>query len=277
MEPMTIAVVQMNSVLDAETNLIKLSAMIEEGKQKGADTFFLPECFLSMSNGTERTPFLVTNPGEWYRRIQNLAKDHHVNLIGGSAAAVETPEDVLNPNAKILNRAYNFDKQGVDLGHYDKIHLFACDLPEKKIFESKTYTSGNELKMISVPDNNSQSLKIGMNICFDLRFSEQALALRKQGAQILTYGSAFTVPTGEMHWHVLLRARAIESQCFVVAAAQWGFHNEKIQTYGHSLVVDPWGKVLMDLGNGEKVGVVKISINEISLARQSILMSRGDL
>ena len=113
-----------------------------------------------------------------------------------------------------------------------------------------------------------------MGICFDMRFSELGLHYRMNGAEILTFPAAFTVPTGKAHWHTLLRARAIENQCFVIAAAQWGVHNEKIQTFGHSLVVDPWGDVLLDLTEGEKVGVVDLDFERINFIRHSVLMNR---
>lgn len=261
---MKIGVIQLTSLLDAQHNLNVIENLILEGKKSGADIFFLPECFLSMSDGSAPTPHLVEKNNQWYKKIQELASKHQVALIGGSAATVNPA----NPE-KVINRAYNFDQTGKDLGSYDKIHLFACDLPNKKISEGRIYAEGNESKVIEV--NN---VLVGMNICFDLRFSEMALAYRQLGCQILTYASAFTVPTGRAHWHTLLRARAIESQCFVVASAQWGHHNDKIQTFGHSLVIDPWGDILLDLQDGEKVGVVDLNLERITEVRQSVLMRR---
>ncbi len=261
---MKIGVIQICSEFDANVNLKKIENFIIEGKKENAEMFFLPEAFLSMTDGMNPTPFLVNRGNEWYEKIHNLAKLHKVALIGGSAATVN-PES----NEKVINRAYNFDKNGNDLGHYDKIHLFACDLPDKKISEGRIYAHGSDEKLIEC-----EKIKIGLNICFDLRFSEMALSYRKQGAQILTYASAFTVPTGKAHWHTLLRARAIESQCFVVASAQWGHHNDKIQTYGHSLVIDPWGDILLDLQDGEKVGVIDLNFSKIDLIRKSVLMQR---
>ena len=107
-----------------------------------------------------------------------------------------------------------------------------------------------------------------------MRFSEMGLHYRMNGAEILTYPAAFTVPTGKAHWHTLLRARAIENQCFVIAAAQWGSHNDKMQTYGHSLVVDPWGEILLDLAEGISVGVVDLDFAKVDLVRHSVLMNR---
>lgn len=258
---MKIAVVQLTSVLDYQTNLATIRRLLKEAKEQGAQAAFLPEVFYSMSDGVTPTPYLVEEGNEHYNQIKKLATDFEMGLVGGSAATLL--------NGKIVNRAYNFDKYGVDLGHYDKINLFACDLPNKKISEANNYTAGSEYKMIEI-----DSHKVGLGICFDMRFSELGLHYRQKGAEILTYPAAFTVPTGKAHWHTLLRARAIENQCFVVAAAQWGTHNEKMQTYGHSLVIDPWGDILLDLAEGEKVGVVDLDFPKIDLIRHSVLMNR---
>jgi predicted amidohydrolase len=258
---MKIAVLQITSELDYKKNLATIEKLILEGKEKGAEAFFLPEVFYSMSDGQTSTPYLIEQNNEHYKNIQALAAKNKIALIGGSAATLL--------NGKVVNRAFNFDESGKDLGYYDKIHLFACDLPDKKLSEAKTYTAGSEYKLVQY-----KNIKIGLGICFDVRFSEQALFYRNSGAHILTYPAAFTVPTGKAHWHTLLKARAIENQCFVVASAQWGFHNEKIQTYGHSLIIDPWGEILVDLKEGVSVGVAEIDLEKINYIRHSVLMNR---
>jgi predicted amidohydrolase len=258
---MKIAVIQLTSALDYKTNLEKIHGYLKEAKSLGAVAAFLPEVFYSMSDGNSSTPFLIEEGNEHFFNIKKLASENEIALIGGSAAT--------RFNGNVVNRAFNFDKAGNDLGHYDKIHLFACDLPDKKLSEAKTYTAGSEYKLVEF-----DGVKVGLGICFDVRFSEQALFYRKSGAHILTFPAAFTVPTGKAHWHTLLRARAIESQCFVVASAQWGHHNEKIQTYGHSLVIDPWGEILLDLAEGEKFGVVELNLEKIEYIRHSVLMNR---
>ena len=258
---MKVAVVQLTSDLDYKKNLDVIDSLIKEGKKQGAEAFFLPEVFYSMSDGNTSTPHLIEEKNEHYKNIQNLAKNNQVALIGGSAATLL--------NGQVVNRAFNFDHNGNDLGHYDKIHLFACDLPNKKLSEAKTYTAGSEYKLVQY-----KNIKVGLGICFDVRFSEQALYYRNQGAHILTFPAAFTVPTGKAHWHTLLRARAIENQCFVIAAGQWGYHNEKIQTYGHSLIIDPWGDILVDLKEGVGVGVADLDLDKIDFIRHSVLMNR---
>lgn len=258
---MKIAVLQLTSILDYKANLEVIRSQLKEAKAQGAEVFFMPEVFYSMSDGQTPTPYLVQEGNEHYKEIQKLSTDFGMAQIGGSAATLL--------NGKVVNRAYNFDKNGLDLGHYDKINLFACDLPNKKISEAKNYTPGTEYKIVEI-----DSKKVGLGICFDMRFSEMGLHYRMNGAEILTFPAAFTVPTGKAHWHTLLRARAIENQCFVVAAAQWGTHNDKIQTYGHSIVIDPWGDVLLDLEEGVKVGVVDLDFSKIELIRHSVLMNR---
>lgn len=259
---MKVAVLQLRSVLDFRTNLETIREMLKEAKSKGAVAAFLPEVFYSMGDGQTSTPYLVEEGNEHFEQIRKLSTDFQMALVGGSAAT--------NLNGKVVNRAYNFDKNGKNLGHYDKINLFACDLPDKKLSEAKTYTAGNETKMIEVDGH-----KVGLGICFDMRFSEMAHNYRMNGAEILTFPAAFTVPTGRAHWHTLLRARAIENQCFVIAAAQWGKHNDRMETYGHSLVVDPWGDVLLDLQEGEKMGVVDLDFSRIDYIRKSVLMNRS--
>lgn len=143
------------------------------------------------------------------------------------------------------------------------MHLFDSELENGPVIrESETIEPGNHI----LPPFNTSVGKIGSMICFDLRFPEIALSLRRQGAEILLYPSAFTVPTGKAHWLPLLRARAIECQCYVIAAAQVGKHNEKRESYGHSIVIDPWGEVVAELG-GEGKGEPEVVLAEIDLER----------
>ncbi|PIK13877.1 nitrilase-related carbon-nitrogen hydrolase [Halobacteriovorax sp. JY17] len=262
---MKVAIIQMTSVLDFRENLKKIETFLKEidGKEVGA--VFLPECFYSMSNGRGATPYLVEFENEHYENIRALSTKYKVALLGGTAATLV--------DGKVINRAYNFSAQGEDLGHYDKNHLFSCDFVRdgnrKKINEGDVYTPGTESKLLEF-----DSMKIGLGVCFDLRYSEMSLAYRMSGAQILTFSSAFTIPTGKAHWHTLLRARAIESQCFVIASAQWGENNEIISTYGHSLIVDPWGEVLVDAKEGEGIFIQKIDFKKISEVRSQVIMGR---
>lgn len=258
-----VGVIQLTSVLDYRENLKKIASFLEEAKTLGTTHIFLPEVFYSISNGLIPTPYLVKKGNEHYQNIQNLAKKFNVFLLGGSAATV-----CPTPN-KSFNRAYFFSPKGIDLGHYDKINLFSCDFVKdgerKKINEGRLYKSGTKLKIIE-----AGKLKIGASICFDLRFPQLYQQYVNKGAHVMTVSSAFTKKTGQAHWHTLLRARAIECQSFVVASAQWGDHNERISTYGHSLIIDPWGEILTDAGEGEKLIHATIDLSKIKEVRKMV-------
>ena len=261
---MKIAVIQIRSVLDPEANLGTIRKFLKEAKAEGAKAAFLPEAFYSMSDGTKPTPYLVEENNEHYEKIRNLATESGLYILGGSAAT--------NLNGKVMNRSYNFAPDGTDLAYYDKMNLFRVDLSKHPsntvIDEARVYTCGNTPKLISV-----EGFKIGLAICFDLRFPEMFRSYSAQGANVLSISSAFTVPTGKAHWHTLLRARAIENQSYVIASGQWGQHNEKLSTFGHSLVIDPWGEVLADAGEGEKIIYADLSLEKIEAvrARMSVL------
>ncbi len=256
---MRIGVLQICSVQDYRQNLEKIKKFLIEAKGLGAEAVFLPECFYSMGDGSASTPYLVEGKNEHFQNISKLASEFSLYILGGSAATKE--------GDKIYNRNFNFDPQGNLIDIYDKIHLFACEIGAKKVDEGKLYQKGSKEKIIQVKD-----LKIGLSICFDLRYPQMYQNYSKAGANLLTISSAFTVPTGKAHWHTLVRARAIENQCFVVASAQWGVHNERVTTFGHSLVVDPWGEILMDLGDGEKIQVVDLNLEKITEVKKRIYM-----
>jgi predicted amidohydrolase len=264
---MRIGLIQLTSVLDYRENLKKIRSFFSKANAEGVEALFLPECFYSMSDGTRPSPFLIEEKNEHYQNIKSLALESKIYLLGGSAAT-ENPK-----GEKVLNRCYNFSPNGEDLGHYDKNHLFSCDLSQhqskKVINEADIYAEGEGLKLIEI-----KKMRLGLSICFDLRFPEVAREYSGPNfrANTLSYSSAFTIPTGKAHWHTLLRARAIENQCFVVAAAQWGTHNERIQTFGHSLIIDPWGEVLADAGEGEK-----LIFADFDFTRQEEIRSRLDV
>lgn len=256
---MKVAIIQLCSKNEAEKNLAVIDRLLEN---IGAEIAFLPESFLSMSDGKKATKDLITNENSFLAQLKALAIKHKIALIGGSAAT-------LGNNGEILNRAYNFSSEGKDLGAYDKNHLFACDLGDRVVTESEIYTPGTGQHIV-----RHGVWKIGIGICFDIRFSDHALRYIHQGCQILTFASAFTIPTGQAHWHILNRARAIEGQCYVISAAQVGKHNERVSTYGHSLVVDPWGEILLDLGETPNtVGVVDLDIELVNRTRRKVLMN----
>ena len=263
---MKVGVIQLQSVLDPQVNLATIRKFLLKAKEEKAQAVFLPEVFYSISDGTKPTPYLVEANNEHFEAIRALARDSGLYILGGSAAT--------NLDGKVLNRSYNFDPQGNDLAFYDKMNLFSCDLskhPSNQIIdEGKVYTRGNKPQLIDV-----EGFKIGLSICFDLRFPELFRAYSSQGANVLSISSAFTVPTGKAHWHTLVRARAIENQCYVIASAQWGKHNEKLSTFGHSLIVDPWGEVLADAGEGETIIFGELDLERVKSVRERLDVLRN--
>ncbi len=257
-----VAALQMCSVLDFEKNLKKIRQLFVEAKILGATHIFLPESFYSLSDGLTPTPYLVEeSKGEHFENIKKLATASGLYVLAGSAAT--------KIGDKIYNRSYNFAPDGTDLGIYDKRNLFSCELEKngqvQKIDEGVIYSRGSQAKMITAGE-----LKIGLSICFDLRFPALYQEYALNGCNVLSISSAFTIPTGRAHWHTLVRARAIENQCFVVASAQWGMHNDRVSTYGHSLIVSPWGDILGDAKENERVIVADLDLEEIPRIRKSV-------
>jgi deaminated glutathione amidase len=246
-----IALFQSNSGIDPEANAQALVAAIDEASAGGAEIVFTPE----MSGLLDRDSVRATKS---LRREENdgvlaavceAAKRNHIWVSVGSLA-------VLAEDGKVANRAFVIDREGQIRGRYDKIHLFDVDLPTGESWrESNVYAAGQGVVLV----NGTPVGKLGLTICYDLRFPSLFARLAESDADVISVPAAFTVPTGHAHWHVLLRARAIEAGLFVVAAAQVGRHEDGRQTFGHSLVVDPWGEVLLDMG--DEVGVVFADID----------------
>ena len=262
---MKIAIIQICSGYGPQENLKKINDFIQKAKKESEiEAVFLPEVFYSMSDGTKATEYLVEDRNEHFNAISRLAKDNGVYLIGGSAAT--------KTHGKITNRVYNFSPEGELLNTYDKMHLFRVDLSvdssKTVIDEASVYDSGNEPQLLNIDEWN-----IGLAVCFDVRFPELFRKYFTAGANLLSISAAFTVPTGKAHWETLLRARAIENQSYVVASAQWGEHNEKIKTYGHSLIINPWGEVIGDAGEGEGFICAQLQMDEVRKIRSRMDVS----
>ncbi len=243
---MRVALFQSQTGLDPDANAAALVARVHEAAAGGAIMLFTPEMSGLLDRDRARA-----------MRHLHLQSDDPV-LAAVRAAAAETGLWVhlgslallSETGEKLLNRGFVIDDKGGIRASYDKIHLFDVDLPTGESWrESAAYERGGRAVVVDTPLG-----ELGLSICYDLRFSGLYQALSNEGATILSIPAAFTVPTGEAHWHVLMRARAIEAGAFVVAAAQVGQHEDGRVTYGHSLVVDPWGKVLLDMG-GDRPGL----------------------
>ncbi|MDB5491825.1 MAG: hypothetical protein JWO78_1674 [Micavibrio sp.] len=256
-----IALLQLNAGPDINENLKAAEGLVREAAARGARFILTPEntCHMISPQTKKLETSLPEDGHAAVTMFSDLARELGVWISVGSVA-VKVSED------KIANRGYIFDDKGEVAAQYDKIHLFDVDLPTgEKHRESNLVRPGDKIVVVPTPFGT-----VGMAICYDLRFADQFRALAKAGAEILIVPSAFTVPTGEAHWESLLRARAIENGCFVLAAAQTGEHHGGRKTYGHSLAVSPWGAVIAD--GGTEVGVVMVDIDAeaVRSAREAI-------
>ncbi len=244
-----IAVVQMRSSTDMARNLGDATALVREAASRGATYVQTPEVSNIFEPDKQRLKAVAMTPDRdiFVGGFSALAKELGIFLHAGSLA--------LNAGqAKLANRSFLFAPDGRVVATYDKIHLFDIDLPSGESYrESDTYNPGEAAVTAQLPD-----FKLGLAICYDMRFPRLANALANAGANVLTFPAAFTVPTGQDHWHVLLRARAIETGSFVLAAAQGGTHDSGRATYGHSIVISPWGEVLAEAGDDPEVLLVDI-------------------
>jgi predicted amidohydrolase len=243
---MKIALFQAQTGIDPRANAAALVAAVHEAAAGGATILFTPEMsgLLDRDRGRAMKHLHLQSDDPVLAAVRQAAREAGIWVHLGSLALLsETGE-------KLLNRGVVIDDAGEIRATYDKIHLFDVDLPTGESWrESAAYERGGRAVVVETPAG-----ALGLSICYDLRFAALYQALSNEGANILSIPAAFTVPTGEAHWHVLMRARAIEAGAWVVAAAQVGRHEDGRTTYGHSLVVDPWGKVVLDMG-GEAPGV----------------------
>ncbi|CAM4622768.1 unnamed protein product [Lepidochelys kempii] len=260
-----IAVCQLTSTPDKEQNFASCSRLIREAAQRGACVVFLPEAFDFIGSNTQETLSLAESlEGAQIQRYAGLARECQVWLsLGGFH---ERGEDWASTR-RIYNCHLLLDPTGHVVATYRKTHLCDVDLEGRVSMKESNFTNpGPEIVLpVSTPAG-----KIGLAICYDLRFPEISLALTQEGAEILTYPSAFTVTTGSAHWEALLRARAIETQCYVVAAAQTGKNHERRTSYGHTMVVDPWGCVIAQCQEGPGLCYAEIDLGYLRRIRQEM-------
>lgn len=260
---MRIAVIQMVSSAKVESSLSQAENLISDAKSAEVDAIFLPENFASLGNSAPRE---VAETEATKSPIQSFLAEsaRHTNswVFGGTVPLMGTHQD---PRVKATSLV--FDEQGSEVGRYDKIHMFDVDVADehRHYRESDTFAHGDRLTLVQTP-----WAKVGLSVCYDIRFSELYLSLFKQGAEVFSIPSAFTVPTGEAHFKLLMRARAVESFAFTVAACQGGAHDSGRQTYGHSMVVNPWGEVIAKAGIGEDVLIVDLDLAEVERARAAL-------
>ena len=260
---MKIAVHQMCSGVDPSRNASAMAAAIADAAANMAAFYFAPEMSLLLDRDRTRAKqnIMLEADNPAIRIICKAAADAGIWVHIGSLPVVFEQDQT-----RFANRTLVIDSKGIIRARYDKMHLFDVSLDSGENWrESAAYAPGNHATVVDTPFG-----LMGLTICYDMRFTDLYSALAKAGSQFLAIPAAFTVPTGTAHWHTLLRARAIESQAFVIAAAQSGDHEDGRKTYGHSLVVDPWGEVLLDMGEGEGLGFVKLNLARIAEVRGQI-------
>jgi deaminated glutathione amidase len=260
---MKIALHQMCSGIDPQDNAAAMVKAIYEAALQNAVFYFAPEMSLLLDRDRSRAAHHVVQEEESaaLEAIKDAAAAAQIWVHLGSMAVRAGRDELL-----YANRSLVIDNKGAVRARYDKIHLFDVDLPSGESWrESNAYRPGTEAVLLDSPLGS-----MGLSICYDMRFPDLYSALAKAAVNVICVPAAFTVPTGRAHWHTLLRARAIEAEAFVIAAAQSGTHADGRETYGHSLVVDPWGEIVLDMGEGEGLAVVDLDLARIQEVRTQI-------
>lgn len=268
-EPLDIALVQLTTPADQVAALDHAAPYITQAAQSGAKLILLPECANLVEQRRDYKAGKLRSEGDdpFVIGVRQMARDLKVSLLIGSVIITAENSD------KAANRTLLIDDTGEITARYDKIHLFDADTPDGRSYrESATMRPGDQAVVARTPWGG-----LGLSICYDVRFAHLYRALANAGADMIAVPAAFTVPTGQAHWEVMLRARAIETGAFVLAPAQGGTHEDGRSTYGHSLVVGPWGKVLAILDH-DRPGFVcyRLDLAEVALARQSLPQLRHD-
>jgi deaminated glutathione amidase len=265
---MRVALCQMTSGIDPAVNAITVAHAIESAAAQNAEILFTPEMTGLLDRDRKRL-MLNAAPAEKDLTVVAARKAACAHNIWVHIGSVPIPTD----GAQFFNRGFLISNLGEIFATYDKIHRFDVTLPNGDVYrESNTYQAGKTAPCVQTPFG-----KLGLTICYDVRFPHLYRRLAQAGAQIIAVPAAFTVPTGAAHWHTLLRARAIETGAWIIAAAQSGMHGDGRTTYGHSLVINPWGEVVLDMGTNPAVAVADIDLAQVSKARAQIPAWQTDI
>lgn len=266
---MIVSAIQMVSTADLDVNLNQAEQLIKEAVRRQAKLVVLPENFarIASSDSEHADYFERFGQGKIQSFLANLAKTYSIVLVAGTV-----PLSVENNPSRVSASCLVYDEQGSCCARYDKIHLFNVTIPEtgESYCESKVIVPGNRLETVT-----SSVGKLGLSVCYDLRFPELYRRLAEFEAELFPIPAAFTDITGQAHWEVLVRARAIENLAYVVAANQGGLHENQRLTYGNSMIVDPWGKVLVRLEKGPGVIAANISLADLKKIRSSFPVLAG--
>ena len=259
----SVSCLQYTSTTNELRTLEMINPLINKAIDLGSDIIALPECATALQGDPSNTIKLAKTESEniSLKVLKEIAKTNSVHILIGSLP--------IKTNNKITNRSFLIGPNGKTLYKYDKIHMFDVNLPNGESYkESNTYSPGSKAVLAKV--KLQKIVKIGMTICYDLRFPNLFQDLAINGAEIITVPSAFSKNTGKLHWHTLLRARAIETGCFIIAPAQTGNHSNGRKTYGHSLIISPWGKILADAKKETNLINAKINLDIVKEARLAI-------
>ena len=254
-----VAGIQMASSPSVTSNLIEAERLIKMAVEAGAKLVVLPEYFAIMGIHDSDKVKVREDEGDGpiQRFLSKIAKKHKIWLIGGTIPLVS------NSVKKVRNSCLVYNDKGKQMARYDKIHLFGLDLATEQYHEKKTIEAGNEVVVVDTPYG-----KIGLSACYDLRFPELYRAMGE--VDMIVVPSAFTETTGKAHWETLVRARAIENLCYVIAPAQGGYHLSGRETHGNSMIVDPWGVVLDNLPRGSGIVIANINTHYQASLRKSL-------
>ncbi|WP_333668220.1 carbon-nitrogen hydrolase family protein [Acinetobacter guillouiae] len=260
-----LSVVQMNSQNDIEANFSVIESLIQQSKADGASLIVFPENFVCFAAGKQRET--AARFEEIQKRLENLAHHYQIWIVAGTLPCPFRPDGSIIADGRVRTVSLCISPEGTE-ARYDKIHLFDVQVGDAVggYQESQFFEPGSDIVVAKAPFG-----QIGLMVCYDLRFPELALTLRSQGANILTAPAAFTYTTGQMHWQLLLQARAMDSQCHVLAAAQQGWHGEKRQTWGHAGATNSRGQILaITDAEGAQLMTVPFDLNEQRSIRESM-------
>lgn len=255
------AVIQMNSQTELDQNLDQAYGFIKQAAEQGAQVVGLPENFAflgGLSMRMERADEIADRVPSF---LSETAREFDIYLLGGSFP-------IPTSKGKVLNRSTLYGPDGEELASYDKIHLFDVDLSDKEAYRESDYVEPGKAEPVVYKSDSIGNW--GLSVCYDLRFPENYRKLVDQEAQILSVPSAFTYTTGQDHWKPLLRARAIENTCYVFAPAQTGLHGKNRKTWGHAMIIDPWGKVIADAGTKPGLAMAEINPQKLEEVRKKI-------
>ncbi len=251
------AVIQINSQPEVNYNLGEIRLLLREAAECGAALAVLPEMFMTLDGKQFRA---IADDPLYIRQLSGWAREFGLWLVAGAM-----PQPSPDGDPRLRSACLVFSAQGELAARYDKVHLFDVDVGDAQgsYRESERFAPGDQAVVVDTPLG-----KLGLVICYDLRFPGLFQSLRDQGAELISVPAAFTYKTGEAHWQTLLRARAIENQCYILAADQCGWHDGRRQTWGHSQIIDPWGEVLTELQHEPALALAEVDLQRVAEVRR---------